>query len=90
MLPPLPEPKRDKGAYLRFSPQEYNRLQAIASYRQTSVPLLLQYVIVNSVLPRLEREVQKERGEQPPSTSEPPPPDDESNLAWLTAFNENS
>lgn len=61
MLPPPPPPKKQVGVYIRFQATEHERLARIAAYRQLSLPALLHYVLVNSVLPKLEKEVEKEQ-----------------------------
>ncbi len=66
MLPPRPSPKRDIGVNIRFNALEYERLKRIADYRGLPVTTLLHYVIERHVLPRLEREMEKE---QRPSTA---------------------
>jgi hypothetical protein len=64
MLPPKPSPKRDIGVNIRFNATEYQRLKDIAAYRAITVTTLLHYVISNAVLPRLEREIQKEKNSE--------------------------
>jgi hypothetical protein len=49
------------GVNIRFSVPDYERLKAIATYREVTVTALLHYVVIHSVLPRLEREVQLEQ-----------------------------
>ena len=61
MLPPKPTPKRDIAVNIRFNRLEYERLKLVADYRGISVATLLHYVVTNAVLPRLEREMQKEQ-----------------------------
>ncbi len=71
MLPPRPSPKRDIGVNIRFNALEYERLKRIADYRGLSVTTLLHYVIEHHVLPRLEREMEKELQQSPsPATPE--------------------
>ena len=64
MLPPKPSPKREISVNIRFNAIEYERLKRIATYRGTSVTTLLHYVISNAVIPRLEREMQKEKSSE--------------------------
>ncbi|MHB8750529.1 MAG: hypothetical protein ACYDBJ_15220 [Aggregatilineales bacterium] len=72
MLPPKPSPKREIGVNTRFNAIEYERLKQIATYRGISVTTLLHYVISNAIIPRLEREIQKEKdSEQDPISSSP-------------------
>ena len=61
MLPPPPAPKKQVGVYIRFNSPEHERFVEIAAYREMSLPALLHYVLVNSVLPKLEKEVEKEK-----------------------------
>ncbi|MHB8624623.1 MAG: hypothetical protein ACYDBJ_10695 [Aggregatilineales bacterium] len=72
MLPPKPSPKREIGVNIRFNTIEYERLKQIATYRGISVTTLLHYVISNAVIPRLEREIQKEKDSEQEHISSSP------------------
>jgi hypothetical protein len=69
MLPPPRSPRRDVNVSIRFSAPEYERLRRIADYRSITVAALLYHVVINAVLPKLEREVQSE---QQTNLNEPP------------------
>ncbi len=81
MLPPRPSPKRDIGVNIRFNALEYERLKRIADYRGLSVTTLLHYVIEHHILPRLEREMDKERQQSASPTASDVPESSESD--WL-------
>jgi len=66
MLPPPASPRRQMNVSIRFSSPDYDRFKHIADYRKMTVTALLHYVLVNSVLPRLEREMQSEQRQAQP------------------------
>ncbi len=67
MLPPPVSPRRQMNVSIRFSTPDYERLKHIADYRNMTVTALLHYVLVNSVLSRLERGMQNEQRQAQPA-----------------------
>jgi len=61
MLPPPPPPKRGTNVSIRFNSTDYARLKQVADYRGITVTALLHYVVVNSVIPKIEKEMQTEQ-----------------------------
>ncbi len=75
MLPPKQTQKRSVAVNVRFSGTEYERLKRIADYRNLSVTALVHHVVGNYLLPRMEREVQKEIRQTKPSATNAGTPD---------------
>lgn len=75
LFPPAKESqRREASVTLRFRVEDYERMHRVAQFSSTNVANLLSYVIVNTMLPMLEREMHKTKPDAAPAVSPQPSP----------------
>lgn len=70
LLPPKRPAKRDSGVNVRFTQDEYDELERIATYRDISVTELVYHVIAQFALPQLRDEMEAELADSKTTLSE--------------------